>query len=229
MEIKGSLENALTEIDALRAKMSELTKRKDIHQIELDLLLQKLRELYDFLSSLQSVDTIAIIAKPEHDKSVKSLKKTDKLKPIGFLREEPEVILDEPKPVKGETKHVKPHEEEILEQKPGKVEESRKSVPDLLAEATQKKHTHIGASLHTKPLQNIEDAIGLNDKFLFIRELFVSNAGRYKETIDVLNNSADFNAAYRYIENNFQWDPDNEATQKLLDLVRRRFISHKNG
>ena len=234
MEIKGSLENALSEIDALRAKMSELTKRKDIHQIELDLLLQKLRELYDFLRSLQPAEELNLIVKAEPEKPVKSVKKIEKPKPIGFKLEKPEEIVKENAketidiPASNDTSHAE-HEKHDHVHISGKNEESKKSVHELISETAHKKPAHIGATMHSKPIHNIEDAIALNDKFLFIRELFGSNADLYKNTIQTLNNATDFNSAYSHIEKNFQWDPENETAQKLLELIRRRHISHKNG
>jgi hypothetical protein len=233
MEIKGNLENALAEIDALRAKMSELTKRKDIHQIELDLLLQKLRELYDFLSSLQSVDEIKLLTRSLEEKSEKPSKKTEKTKTIGFLKDKEEELGTKPEPIKEVIPEVSVPPVETIEIKPEarteKTDDSKKSVHEMLSGTAPKKHTHIASVLHTKPLLNIEDAIGLNDKFLFIRELFKSNSGHYKETIEILNKSADHTAALDYIEKNFTWDPENEVTVKFLDLVRRRHISNKNG
>jgi len=245
MEIKGSLENALSEIDAIRSKMSELSKRKDIHQIELDLLLQKLRELYDFLRSLEPSEEMPGKIQPVIEKPAKNGRKTDIIEPPGPMSgtskehnhqtETTKAAINhdnEPKPVEHEkSKYF--HSPERTEMKSEitieKAGEHKKSVHELHSESAQKKQSHIGTVLHSKPIHNIEDVIGVNDKFLFIRELFSSNASRYKETIDVLNNAADFNSAYNYIEMNFQWDSENEAVQKLLELVRRRHISHKNG
>lgn len=84
MENKGKLENALSEIDALRAKMEELTKRKDIHQIELDLLLQKLRELYNFLGSLQSVEAMKLASIADNLSAEMLKTKESKPKSVGF-------------------------------------------------------------------------------------------------------------------------------------------------
>ena len=245
MEIKGSLENALGEIDALRSKVSELSKRKDVHQIELDLLLQKLRELYDFLRSIQPVKENPVITKPIAGNNGKTVRRNDKFKPADEIKDNFEVV-DDPSgnstitanhietPVHSEQEKSKNiHSEKKTEVKPEILDEKsadqRKSVHELHSESAQKRQSQIGTVLHSKPILNIEDAIGVNDKFLFIRELFNSNASRYKETIDALNNASDFNSAYSYIEKNFDWDFENEAAQKLLELVRRRHISHKNG
>lgn len=87
----------------------------------------------------------------------------------------------------------------------------------------------LSSRLQTKPISNIQNAIGLNDKFLFIKELFDGEADRYNETIETLNNATNFNEAYNFLAENFQWDMDSEPVQKILDLIRRKLIVRKDG
>ena len=186
-----------------------------------------------------------MMTKPSVGNNGQIARKYDKFKPADEIRDNFEVV-DDPSgnstitanrketPVHSEQEKLRHiHSEKKTEVKPGipdeKSADQRKSVHELHSESAQKRQSQIGTVLHSKPIHNIEDAIGVNDKFLFIRELFSSNASRYKETIDALNNASDFNSAYSYIEKNFDWDFENEAAQKLLELVRRRHISHKNG
>jgi hypothetical protein len=83
----------------------------------------------------------------------------------------------------------------------------------------------ISTKLQSRPLQDISTAIGINEKFLFIKELFNDNAVLYQNTIDKLNNFANFNEAIQFIDEFFEWDFDNEQVQKLLELVHRRHTS----
>ena len=62
------------------------------------------------------------------------------------------------------------------------------------------------------------------DRFLFVRELFSGDSESFNKTIHIINNAANFNEAFNYIHNTYSWDLDAEPAQKLLDLVRRRFI-----
>jgi len=105
-----------------------------------------------------------------------------------------------------------------------KFTEQRKYINEKLAETMQKGRKDIASSMQSKPIDDIESAIGLNDKFLFIKELFSGNAQRYKETIDALNDAPDFNAAYNLVTSMFDWNMEDPVVLKLLDLVRRRHI-----
>jgi hypothetical protein len=186
-----------------------------------------------------------VITKTSARNNGKIDRKYDKFKPADEIRDNFEVV-DDPSgnstvtanhnetPVHFDQEKSKNiHSEKKTEVKQSipdeKSADQKKSVHELHSESAHKKQSQIGTVLHSKPIHNIEDAIGVNDKFLFIRELFSSNASRYKETMDALNNASDFNSAYSYIEKNFEWDFENEAAQKLLELIRRRHISHKNG
>jgi hypothetical protein len=73
-----------------------------------------------------------------------------------------------------------------------------------------------------KPVTNIMNAIGLNDRFLFARELFANDSKSFENTIDQLDRLNSFLEAIDYLEKNFQWTK-NEASLKFMELVKRRF------
>jgi copper chaperone CopZ len=77
--------------------------------------------------------------------------------------------------------------------------------------------------LKTKPLTNLSDAIGVNDKFLFIRELFNGNPESYNQAISKLDDAASLADAKAVIMSYTDNDAENEAVRQLLDLVKRKF------
>jgi len=77
--------------------------------------------------------------------------------------------------------------------------------------------------LKTKPLTNLLDAIGVNDKFLFIRELFNGNPESYNQAINRLDEAANFADAKTIIMNYSDGNAETEAVKQLLDLVERKF------
>jgi len=78
--------------------------------------------------------------------------------------------------------------------------------------------------LQNKPISDLTKAIGINDKFLYTKELFSGNAELYSRTIKQLNDYTDINDALIYIQENFNWDDNNEAANRLIDLVRRKLL-----
>lgn len=79
--------------------------------------------------------------------------------------------------------------------------------------------------LPTTPFNRITDlrkAIGINDKFLMIRDLFGGDAELYNTTIDRLNAFDDLDDCMIYIAENFSWNPDSAGAKLLVSLIERK-------
>jgi hypothetical protein len=92
----------------------------------------------------------------------------------------------------------------------------------------QMSKTDISSVHQLSPIKTISGSIGINDKFLLIRELFSDDPDLFKKTMEELDSSVNFNAAYSMLMNNFNWDMKSDPVQMLLNLVRRKFISPGN-
>jgi hypothetical protein len=71
-------------------------------------------------------------------------------------------------------------------------------------------------------ITDIRKAIGLNDKFLMIRDLFDGDAKLYEQTITRLNEFDDLDECMIYIVENFRWNPDSEGAKLLVLLIERK-------
>ena len=71
-------------------------------------------------------------------------------------------------------------------------------------------------------ITDLRKAIGLNDKFLMIRDLFDGDATRYEDTITTLNEFDDLDECMIYIVENFVWNPDSEGAKLLVSLIERK-------
>jgi len=81
--------------------------------------------------------------------------------------------------------------------------------------------------IKTKPLANLDDAIGVNDKFLFIRELFNGSPESYNQALEKLNGVKTFNDAKTVL---MSYTGDNKETRivkQFLDIVKRKFPSNE--
>ncbi len=77
--------------------------------------------------------------------------------------------------------------------------------------------------LKTKPVTDLSEAIGVNDRFLFIREIFDGNLESYNQAIMKLDNVKNLNDARAIITDYTGEDHENEAVKQLLNLVKRKF------
>lgn len=94
-------------------------------------------------------------------------------------------------------------------------------------EATTKAEKDLSDKLKDKPITNLSEAIGINDRFLFTSEIFDGNKDAYKEAISRLDNTDSLIDAMAIIMSYTGDKPENEAVIKLLDLVKRKLPSYE--
>jgi len=76
----------------------------------------------------------------------------------------------------------------------------------------------------TLSITSMWDGIGLNDRFLYIRELFENNPATFENAVNALDKMENIQQVVSYLKINFQWNKS-EASQKFLALVKRRFTN----
>jgi len=76
-------------------------------------------------------------------------------------------------------------------------------------------------------ISDIKSAISLNDKLLFIKDLFNGYSLAYSEAIELLNRYDDFSAADGFLKTNYaqknNWADKPETVDKLYAILRKRF------
>jgi len=112
--------------------------------------------------------------------------------------------------------------------------ETRKSTVDLFSDnSTQTIGDKIGSNdqssiadkMQKSQVIDLRRAIGINEKFLFINELFNGDLGRYNKVIDELNDlktQEGINAYLIELKVANQWPDKNEAYLKLKSLLDRK-------
>jgi hypothetical protein len=88
-----------------------------------------------------------------------------------------------------------------------------------------------GSTHHTEqavqPVTNLKAAITLNDKLLFIKDLFNGYSLAYSEAIEILNRFNTFEEANRFLTKNYtaknNWDSKPETAEKFYALLKRRY------
>ena len=99
---------------------------------------------------------------------------------------------------------------------------------ETLGEKMMGEDHSLAAKLQQAPTRDLKSAIGINDKFLFVNELFGGSMEKYNKSIENLNDLKTLNGAMIYLNElkiELQWNSSNEAYQKLKDLVSRKFES----
>jgi hypothetical protein len=248
MSYNQTFEIIIKDIQDIEKLVGNFKNYSRIPKIELDLSLSKLRNVYDLLLMFREADeeiagnkefefikdipvgekevkaeTLSPpeeVPKPEHAPFPSSDKK---------LPEEPKSEFTpqvENKPVPNEGHKIK-MEEKIQEEIVAiKTQKKKEFINEKLGEQTKK--DDLISRFQTGPIDKIAGSMGINDKFFFIRELFDGDANKFRLTMDILDHSSDFKAAYDYLVTNFEWDMESSNVHQLLNLIRRKFINRVN-
>ena len=85
----------------------------------------------------------------------------------------------------------------------------------------------LGSLLKSSPVKELRKAIGVNDRFVFINELFRGDEPMYERSIKTINNFRILPEAEYWMERELKiklgWDDSREIVQHFYQLVRRRF------
>jgi hypothetical protein len=81
--------------------------------------------------------------------------------------------------------------------------------------------------LNDAPVRDLRRAIGINDRFVFISELFRNDEVMYERSIKTINSFRILPEAQYWIERELKvklgWDENKESTRHFYQLVKRRF------
>jgi hypothetical protein len=118
----------------------------------------------------------------------------------------------------------KPEPAPVIDGKKESLFEKAASLYDKIAKPTDK--TVVGQATR-QPVSNIKAAIGINDKFAYLKELFKNNVNDYNEALEKLNNFESYAEAedfFQELKAKYEWDPESKSFQGLADLLNRRYL-----
>ena len=101
---------------------------------------------------------------------------------------------------------------------------SEESIHRKIASKTNSKT--IADKLHHNPIKDLKAAIGINEKFLFINQLFEGNLQNYSAAIEKINTVNDLGTAKQIaadLAGQMNWDDKNEHVKNFMELLERRF------
>jgi hypothetical protein len=88
-------------------------------------------------------------------------------------------------------------------------------------------YNEIGSSIKTTPIKDLRKAIGINDRYVFISELFRGDETMYERSIKTINGFNVYGEAELWIKRELKlklaWLDENETVRLFDQLVKRRF------
>lgn len=288
MEQEKILLQIETELVALRTFIRKLKPEAKLHQLDIDLIRQKARSMYDSILMLEPSTqsnpkaTVFDIKKAEPvevpeehiDDSMESEKErmrkiADAANAEKIISSEEE-ISHEPKETESPIKVSSPEKEQepVIPEKKETVTEPEMEKPAVEPEEKPQTPPPDTAHPHEKPkpapapqadlfssaqetvadklsgsdkqtvadkllhnnLKSLRQFIGINEKFLFINELFNGDMSKYNSAIDELDSMTTPEGANIFlielkVQN--QWSEDMDAFLKIQELIEKKFSASK--
>jgi hypothetical protein len=235
------------ELDFLKLLVSRFHEQEKVNDLELNVAIQKTQDIYEQFLKIKLLPDAELIEKPIELSTTKIVEKnvteqqieaparqkeqSPEPEPVAVYVPVPEevTVLKEPQTVK--------KEEPIISLREEKNQQTETPKASILAEklspseslhinetlAQQKAGGDLSSKLQTSPLSSIISGIGINDKFLYIRELFNNDSDVYNNAVKHLDNADSLGDALNFIKNHFDWNEKDETVQKFVSLVHRRY------
>ena len=219
MDFNSSIDIIIKDLREAREIIDDFRNYPGVPRLQIELAKSKCKSAEEVIALLKS----AGIEQENERKDSKKVQETQVYPEETKDTPEPLIELINPEAVPESEERIHDKRVEKIHE-PGIVADRFTDSPDRLNERLghNRQEDDISSVLKSKPVQNLSDAIGVNDKFLFIREIFAGNQSAYSDAIDKLNNTGNISDAKAIVMSYSGVGEENEAVKLLLDIVKRK-------
>ena len=217
-------------LEAIKEQYEVIKTYEDkIPQIELDILMDNVRKLYENLHLFNRTnDPFGYF---DH-----KVQETTPAKPVESFSNPP-VEIKEEEISKNETSPVNIQDDDangpslktessMNEDQGQNLDLFSTGMPGFSGKLQEARHRSLTPKTRKSNHHDLKASISINEKFLFINELFDGNLREYNENIEALNSFSDFKSALEFLDllrKKNLWNSESVAFSKLKELVEMRF------
>lgn len=238
MDKKVLMNEILTLLNKVNQQAQILVHLPNIVRIDVDLLLSEIRQVYDKTLDLQiKIEASRLEPKPEVKRDNPYMPVPEPvIQPVAphTPKEEEPLLFTEPeieKPAPTVVFEYIPPPKVVIPDPPipaPLVIPTPAGQPKSLHQAYEEQTADhsIAARLQYNPINDLRSAIGINDKFLIMNQLFKGSMEQYNSAIERLNGFYNYEDAEIFLGSLkilHDWADDLPANEKLLHFVKRRY------
>ncbi|MCS4166002.1 hypothetical protein [Sphingobacterium sp. BIGb0116] len=138
------------------------------------------------------------------------------------IEEPKEVVIEQPQEV-----FIQEEINTVIEEAPARPLTLNEIISQQKQAGVQNRVYQVNQSGHTDKLTDIKAGISLNDKLLFIKDLFNGYSLAYSEAVELLNRFTSYAEADAFLQTNYaiknKWADKPHTVEKLYDVLRRRY------
>lgn len=215
MEFNATIDLIIKDLNDACQIIDDLKNYPGVPELQVELAKAKCKSAGDVISLLKSIKQQPVEQKIAEEK--KQVAKPVRTKPAQEAQEnETERITI------SEENEKNPHSSSIIADK---FKGKSSSINEQLG--TFKEEDDVTEIMKLQPIESLRKAIGLNDRFLFIREIFNGDKNAYDQAIAKLEKSSSTDDAKAVIISYTGSSKENEAVKQLMDLVKRKLIPNE--
>ena len=165
------------------------------------------------------------------------------VKPVQVAKPEPQPAIVEEEAIEEQRTRSKPKQERQLDfhfdpmneiptfsqHKIGREVNDAVDLQQSLNDRLNQDRTEVMQSLKDSPIRDLRKAIGINDRFVFITELFRGDEAMYERSIKTINSFNIYPEAEYWMNRELKiklgWDDTRDIVTHFYHLVKRRFSS----
>jgi hypothetical protein len=235
MEFNATIDLIIRDLEEAVKIIDDLKKYPGIPGLQVELAKAKCKSAGEVIAMLKSMEltassvsgnTVQKVIEPEPPAAA------EKKKTVKTEKKEPPA-----EPLKNET----PTEEVIIAPEIKNIQSSSAQPREQASSVIGDTFGHLSARFNeqhvtrkpedelfkSKPLSSLSEAIGINDRFLFVREIFDGKNDAYSHAIDRLDKAETIDDARAVIMSYTGDNKENEAVKQLIELVKRKLHSNE--
>ncbi len=235
-------ETGFRDLIDLLSNLEEEIKNMKLSLVERDIILGKISKLYEnalFSPDHKTSDSPTHIIDEQEIISEKST--TSKLtetitvtsEPVIQKKTESEIL---PEPV---IEPVKPLKTEVIKETEIRYTEKEvKKENRTLSDKFISKNSTLGETLNNirsqndvvtrlakSPVTNLKNAISINDRIMFTKDLFKGNSDIFHSTIEEINKLKTLDEAMEILSGKVELNEEGPAVEKFMEILYRRFVT----
>jgi hypothetical protein len=241
MDFNATIDLIIKDLKEASDIIDDLKKYPGVPVLQVELAKMKCKSAGEVIAILKTLEEnpVTVDKEPVREKIIQKVQKAEELKPQPVKEIIPPVInirKEKVAPVDIEVPN-EPKSPETKSSGPKKILKKEPESSILADQFTQpssslieqlsiiQSEEELADTLKTKPITSLTEAIGINDKFLFIREIFNGNLSDYNAALSRLEDSENIADARAVIMSYTGDNSESEAVRQLLDLVKRKLPS----
>jgi len=172
------------------------------------------RELEQIRKAAQAKNEISLKARPIHQEPY------DPVEDVPTLASHIPIPISEPEP---DAERGPRARKPVIEFEDSTPKAASRELNEKLRETTRE----VAQKLQEVPIRDLRKAIGINDRYLFINELFNGDEAMFERSVKTLNQFSILPEAEFWMQRELRiklgWKEDNPLVDQFVSLVRRRF------